>query len=238
MVQCADGSLYTGWTNHLRERIRRHNSGNGAKYTRTRRPVRLVYAVCFAGQQEAMRHEAMLKRLSRAEKERLLTQAGRQACMWDGRRIWEEYSVGKIFYLMGKSASGKDMIYKRLLADESLSLRPLVPYTTRPIRTGETDGQQYHFTDEEKLALMQQAGKVIELRTYDTACGPWHYFTADDDGIDLTRHHYLAIGTLSSYKKIRAYFGKEAVVPLYIQVEDGIRLERALKRERKQEEPK
>ena len=239
IVQCADGSLYTGWTNHLRERIEKHNSEEGAKYTRARRPVRLVYAECHEDKTAAMRREAAIKQLTRAGKEKLLASADIKAETYEGGcPVWEEFKVGKIFYLMGKSASGKDMIYKRLIIDEELSLKPIVLYTTRPLRTGETDGKQYHFTDEAHLKQMQEEGRVIELRSYDTACGVWHYFTADDDTIDLTKGNYLAIGTLSSYKKLRAYFGKEALVPLLIEVSDGIRLERALKREKKQEEPK
>ena len=85
-----------------------------------------------------------------------------------------------LFYLCGKSASGKDTIYEELLKDESLQLRPLVPYTTRPIRAGEMEGQEYHFTDRETLRRLEKAGKVIEERTYETVCGLWTYFTVDD----------------------------------------------------------
>ncbi len=68
MVQCADGSLYCGWTNRLTERVAAHNSGKGAKYTRSRRPVELVYYEEFETREEAMRREAEIKRMSRAEK--------------------------------------------------------------------------------------------------------------------------------------------------------------------------
>ena len=133
---------------------------------------------------------------------------------------------------MGKSASGKDTIYEKLLKDETLHLLPLIPYTTRPIRTGETEGQEYHFTDEAGLRRLQLAGKVIEQRTYETVQGPWTYFTVDD-GILEKGADILGIGTLDSYRKLRDYFGSDRVIPLYIQVDDGLRLERALKRERK-----
>lgn len=76
------------------------------------------------------------------------------------------------------------------------------------------------------------------MRTYQTVFGPWSYATVDDGQIDLERENFLAIGTLESYEKLRNYFGAEHVVPLYIAVDDGIRLERALKRERQQKEPK
>ena len=68
MVRCADGSFYTGWTNDLDKRLAAHNSGTGAKYTRSRRPVTLWYYECFPTRSEAMRRECALKRLSRTEK--------------------------------------------------------------------------------------------------------------------------------------------------------------------------
>lgn len=71
LVQCADGSLYCGWTNHLKERVEAHNAGQGAKYTKSRRPVRLVYYEEFPTKQEAMRREWAIKQLSRTEKLRL-----------------------------------------------------------------------------------------------------------------------------------------------------------------------
>ncbi len=146
--------------------------------------------------------------------------------------------MGKIYYLMGKSATGKDTVYERLAGMADLGLRPLVIWTTRPIRSGETDGVEYHFTDEEGMRKLEEAGKVIERRSYNTACGVWNYFTADDDSIDLDHEDYLAIGTPESWTKVRAYYGADRVVPVYIETEDGLRLERALKRERKQEHPK
>ena len=146
--------------------------------------------------------------------------------------------MGKIFYIAGKSATGKDTIYENILAREALGLRPLVPYTTRPIRANETEGVEYHFTDEEGLKRFQEGGRVIELREYHTVHGIWKYFTVDDRHIDLEQYDYLGIGVLESFRKIREYFGDERVVPIYIEVEDGKRLERALKRERMQTQPR
>lgn len=68
MVECEDGSLYTGWTNHLEERIQCHNEGKGAKYTRSRLPVRLVYYETFATKKEAMQREYAIKHLARKDK--------------------------------------------------------------------------------------------------------------------------------------------------------------------------
>lgn len=143
-----------------------------------------------------------------------------------------------IFYLMGKSASGKDTIYQKLLEHDTLDLAHIVLYTTRPIREGEIEGREYYFTDESKLRSLQECGHLIELRSYNTVHGVWHYFTADDGQIDLEKQDYLGIGTLESYRKMVEYFGREVMVPLYIEVEDGERLERALTRERKQKMPR
>ena len=145
--------------------------------------------------------------------------------------------MGKIFYIMGKSASGKDTIYKKILEDMP-ELKTVVIYTTRPIRDGEKEGVEYYFTDERKLKEFQKAGKVIESRTYQTVYGPWIYCTGDDGQFELDRYDYLMIGTLESYGNIRRYFGGETVVPVYVFVDDGIRLSRALEREKAQTSPK
>ena len=83
--------------------------------------------------------------------------------------------MGRIFYIMGKSASGKDHVYETLMQEKQLSLAPLVLYTTRPIRSGETEGKEYFFVDEEKLELLRKAGKIIEERAYHTVYGIWYY---------------------------------------------------------------
>ena len=146
--------------------------------------------------------------------------------------------MGKIFCVMGKSASGKDTIYQSLLHENSLSLKRIVPYTTRPIREGEEEGREYHFCTEEDVRRFEAEGKIVELRAYHTIHGIWKYFTVDDGNICLEKENYLLIGTLEAYTKIRDYFGKEVVVPIYIEVEDGERLSRALSRERTQSAPK
>lgn len=146
--------------------------------------------------------------------------------------------MGKIFYIMGKSASGKDRVYSNLINNSSLNLKELTLYTTRPIRNGETDGKQYFFVDDKKLNEFREAGKIIEERSYQTVHGIWTYFTVDNENTDLDTYNYVGIGTLESFGKLRKHYGTETVVPIYIEVEDGIRLERALIRERNQEEPK
>lgn len=139
---------------------------------------------------------------------------------------------------MGKSASGKDTIYRRLIGEKEFDFRTLVPYTTRPMRSGEENGKDYFFTDEEGLLKLQQEKKVIELRTYQTVLGSWHYFTVDDGQVDLAQYDYLMVGTLESYRALRDYYSAEKVVPIYVAVDDGLRLQRALDRERAQDEPK
>lgn len=146
--------------------------------------------------------------------------------------------MSKIYYMMGKSSTGKDTLYKRIFSDENLQLKTVVSYTTRPIRDGETEGIEYFFCNEAKVAEFEVAGKIIERRDYNTIHGIWTYFTADDGQIDLSNQDYLVIGTLESYQKIREYYGKDVVVPIYIEVEDGERLQRALDRERTQVYPK
>ena len=125
--------------------------------------------------------------------------------------------MGKIYCVMGKSSSGKDSIYSRIMQQGNPALLRIVPYTTRPRREGETDGREYVFTDETHVQQLESAGKVIELRAYHTVYGIWKYFTVD--------------------QKIQRYFGKSCVVPIYIEVEDGERLLRAIARERQQKTP-
>lgn len=144
--------------------------------------------------------------------------------------------MGRIYYVMGKSASGKDTIYKRILESKQ-EFKTVVLYTTRPLREGEREGVEYHFTTPEALEVFKQSGKVIESRVYQTVCGPWIYATVDDGQINLSESDYLIIGTLESFEKVKRYFGSSRVVPIYVYVEDGVRLERAMARERLQATP-
>lgn len=146
--------------------------------------------------------------------------------------------MGKMIYLMGKSSSGKDTIYKQLLEWKAGNLKKVVPYTTRPIRAGETEGEEYHFTDDEGYRKMEAQGRVIEARAYHAYHGLWRYFTVDDGGIDLEHYNYLIIGTIESYLKTAQYLGAGKVVPVLLELDDGIRLKRALEREMQQEHPR
>ena len=145
--------------------------------------------------------------------------------------------MGKIYYMMGKSSSGKDTLFREIL-EEMPQLKTVTLYTTRPMREGEQDGVEYFFVAEDTLQSYEKQGKVIEQRAYETVHGIWRYATVDDGQADLKHEDYPMIGTLESYEKMRSYYGEERIVPIYIEVEDGERLMRALKRERQQETPR
>ncbi len=145
--------------------------------------------------------------------------------------------LGKIYYIMGKSASGKDTIYKELLKAYP-ELKEIILYTTRPIRDGEMDGREYFFTNDKSLDEYEKKGRLIEKRTYNTMYGPWSYATVDDGQVDIKKHSYIGIGTLESYLKIRDYYGRDYVLPIYITIDDRTRLLRAIEREAKEEKPK
>lgn len=145
--------------------------------------------------------------------------------------------MGKIVYIMGKSSSGKDTLFKELIKNNKFDYKTVVPYTSRPIREGETEGVEYHFVDEEGYLRLKNAGKIIEERSYNTVHGVWRYFTADDGQIDGVSN-YITIGTLESYGKMKAYYGEQMLIPVLVELDDGVRLERALNRERQQLKPK
>lgn len=146
--------------------------------------------------------------------------------------------MGKIICLMGKSSSGKDTIFKKLLGQDEVKIQKMVPYTTRPIRDGEKDGVEYHFTDEAGYQELLRAGSVIESRAYNTCYGVWRYFTVADEQIDLEGQTYVMIGTLEAYANICQFYGKDKVLPIMIELDDGVRLQRALDREKAQDHPK
>ena len=146
--------------------------------------------------------------------------------------------MGKIVYLMGKSSTGKDTLFKRLLADETLGLKTVVSYTTRPIRDGEQNGQEYFFTDEKTYWELKEQGRIVEDRVYHTFHGLWRYFTVDDGQTGQGEGNFLMIGTLASYQRLKDYFGADKMLPVMIELDDGIRLQRALNREMAQENPR
>ena len=143
-----------------------------------------------------------------------------------------------IYYLMGKSASGKDSIFHILL--EKTGWKQLIPYTTRPMREGEVEGQEYHFISEEEFQDYIASGKMAEYRVYDTVFGKWYYGTVlaeenatkkDVGTASRTGENRLAIGTLESYLQLKTKLGRESIFPINIEVPTELRLKRALLRE-------
>ncbi len=153
--------------------------------------------------------------------------------------------MGKIFVVMGKTSSGKDTVYKKVLDNLTLNqgiqtLKTVVIYTTRPMRPGETNGVEYFFATEEELKTLREQGKVIEERCFHTVHGPWYYFTVNDGQIDLERHSYLMINTLAGFEMIRDYYkkdGEDIVIPIYIEADPKERLLRYINRESLQKNP-
>lgn len=155
-----------------------------------------------------------------------------------GDSTQRESKGNKVYCLMGKSASGKDSLYRLLLEEPTLPFVRIVPCTTRPIRQDEQNGREYYFYTVPEFEALREQDRIIEYRCYPSALGDWYYFTADDGQIDLSRRSALLIGTLESFLALQRYFGGDRVVPLYVEVEDGERLSRALARERAEAEPK
>lgn len=145
--------------------------------------------------------------------------------------------MGRLYCLLGKSCAGKDTVFARLMAEKTLNLRSVVTYTTRPKRTRETEGKEYHFATVAEFDEMKHSGRMIESRTYHTVQGDWHYFTMDDGQVDLASGDYLLIGTLESYTALRSYYGADKVVGLYLTIDGEERLMRLIGRERLQQAP-
>ena len=154
--------------------------------------------------------------------------------------------MGKIFIVMGKTSSGKDTVYKRVLEHLTLNQgvrapKTVVIYTTRPMRPGETNGVEYFFVTEEELKTFREQGKVMEERCFQTVHGPWYYFTVNDGQIDLEHHSYMMINTLAGFEMIRSYYNKQneddVVIPVYIEADAKERLIRYINRESMQKKP-
>lgn len=146
--------------------------------------------------------------------------------------------MSKLYVIMGKSCSGKDTVFKKIMESDQLNIKSVVGYTTRPIRQGEVDGEEYFFKDRDFLEEVKERGTLIESRDYNTVHGIWSYFTMDDGQINFDGPDLLYIGTLESYVDIRDYYGFANVVPIYIEVSSETRLARAKQREEEQDTPK
>lgn len=147
--------------------------------------------------------------------------------------------MGKIVLLMGPSSSGKDTIFSRLLETKGkkYSLKKIMMCTTRPIRTGELEGREYYFTKEEEMRKLEEQNQIIELRKYNTIHGIWYYFTTNNS-MDFNIYNYVGLNTLEGYDQYLKYYDPKKIIPILINVDPGIRLERALKREKREINPK
>ena len=138
-----------------------------------------------------------------------------------------------ILMFIGPSSSGKDTFLKPTL--EKFSLKPIVLSTTRPMREKEIDGKSYHFISMEEMNALDKQQKLVERRNYNTVNGLWSYAT-NAENIRLSEN-YLVANTWEGYQKYLEFYGKENVVPIYFQVEDKVRYERALAKKKKKEKP-
>ncbi|MDR1736430.1 MAG: guanylate kinase [Oscillospiraceae bacterium] len=137
-----------------------------------------------------------------------------------------------LFCLTGKSGTGKDTLALRLLADPTLGLSRLVIHTTRPRRPEETDGESYYFVTPEKLESLISKRGLVERRDYDTKHGVWSYCTLrEDESAEGDVRRALAVTPLPALNAYRNYYGEDRVMPLYIEVPDFERLNRAAARE-------
>jgi len=141
-----------------------------------------------------------------------------------------------LYCIIGKSASGKDTIFTGLMGKEELGLRRLITCTTRPKRPGEKEGIEYSFVSEASFREMDAAGRIIEKRAYDTRLGMWYYFTTDET--DVLSGRYLVIATVDSCASYISRWGKENVLPIYLEASDHTILLRYINREAQREEPR
>lgn len=135
--------------------------------------------------------------------------------------------MGKIFMILGKSASGKDTIVSRVRKALPCQLEPIVPYTTRPMRPGEVEGEQYHFITEKEMTEIPEE-MIIEQRCYQTVYGNWYYMNLKKN-IDLDSKSYIIIGTIPVLKAFREIY-KEKVIAIYIYSGAKDRLLRSINR--------
>lgn len=143
--------------------------------------------------------------------------------------------MGKLYCIIGKSGVGKDTLFKQIMKTTNLNMQPIIPYTTRPKRSNEQEGVQYHFVNDQELTELERQNKVIEKRQYDTVFGIWNYFTVDI-GLDL-QNNYLFITTLEAIEQLAHWYGIENIIVVYLEISDRVRLERAMERESTQKSP-
>ncbi len=144
--------------------------------------------------------------------------------------------MGKIVLLIGPSNSGKDTMFKLVKEKISIPFENIILHTTRPKRSNEVDGREYYFCTERQMKKLLKNDEIIERRSYNTVHGIWYYFTSSKN-FDLENNNYLGLNTLMGLDRYLKYFGEENIISLFLQVDDGVRLQRALDREKMLEVP-
>lgn len=135
--------------------------------------------------------------------------------------------MGKIYMLLGKSASGKDTI-RQLIQKAYPNFKNIVTYTTRPMRAGEKEGESYHFVTDEEFERMDTEGMFFEKRKYLTPAGVWKYATSKQD-FDLSSTKYMLVGTLPMLASYKSVFAND-VIPIYIERSGANRLLGSMRR--------
>lgn len=144
----------------------------------------------------------------------------------------DNIKTATIVAIIGCSSSGKDSVLKEMLSKNPKSLKGLVSHTTRPMREGEKNGNEYYFVSEESFINGLEAGEFIEYRTYDIANGETWYYGLHESEIDFESNNiYVGIFDVNGYWSLVDEFGKESVFPVYIECDVVTRLQRALERE-------
>ena len=143
--------------------------------------------------------------------------------------------MGRIFCIVGKSASGKDTLYRAVLSGPPPRPDPVLPCTTRPMRDGERDGVDYRFVTAECLREMEAAGQVVEKREYYTVQGLWTYFTPAFT-LEPDRDRLL-ITTPEGVRSIAARYGADRVRTVLLDLDDRTRIHRCVEREDAQNRP-
>lgn len=135
----------------------------------------------------------------------------------------------KGIFFIGKSGSGKDTFYARTL--EKYQIECVTPYTTRPKRPGEIEGETYYYITQEKMDLLEKTKQLLEIRKYNVhGGGVWTYATGKEH-FNLEKNNYLNIITWQGYEQFLKHYSREQLIPFYLKMDDGIRLERAIDRE-------
>ena len=141
----------------------------------------------------------------------------------------------KIFCVVGKSSSGKNTIYRNILAERYSDLTPIIPYTTRPRRRDEVDGADYFFVSQEEFARLEQEEQILEKREYHTTRGTWIYFTRRFR-LDV-HHNRILVTTPDGVRGLLKRYPPENLLVLYLTVDDKTRLLRCVEREALQPVP-